>query len=330
MNRKRFIRATLIMAAIIIVGLYVRIDYFIVRPSRAVELGTLISVENAFDDQDRGRLYLVTISQQRASIFTAIYGYIHPYMEVKAIDTVIPDGMDEVEYRQQLREIMSESQQLAQVVALRRAGYEVDILSDGVIVIGLLDEAPAENYLEEGDLIIEVDNSRVSLATEVSAIVQDRLVGEEVKLLVTRQEVNLELIIPTGANPDDSDMPFLGILIQTSSLEPQIPIAIEMNTGRIGGPSAGLMFVLEILNQLTPEDITRGKSIAGTGTIDLNENIGRVGGVRQKVVAAKNAGAEIFFVPFGNYDQAAGVIGNIEVVPVKNLEEVLFYINNLE
>lgn len=330
MNRKRFIRATLIMAAIIIVGLYVRIDYFIVRPSRAVELGTLISVENAFDVQDRGRLYLVTISQQRASIFTAIYGYIHPYMEVKAIDTVIPDGMDEVEYRQQLREIMSESQQLAQVVALRRAGYEVDILSDGVIVIGLLDEAPAENYLEEGDLIIEVDNSRVSLATEVSAIVQDRLVGEEVKLLVTRQEVNLELIIPTGANPDDSDMPFLGILIQTSSLEPQIPIAIEMNTGRIGGPSAGLMFVLEILNQLTPEDITRGKSIAGTGTIDLNENIGRVGGVRQKVVAAKNAGAEIFFVPFGNYDQAAGVIGNIEVVPVKNLEEVLFYINNLE
>lgn len=330
MNRKRFIRATLIMAAIIIVGLYVRIDYFIVRPSRAVELGTLISVENAFDDQDRGRLYLVTISQQRASIFTAIYGYIHPYMEVKAIDTVIPDGMDEVEYRQQLREIMSESQQLAQVVALRRAGYEVDILSDGVIVIGLLDEAPAENYLEEGDLIIEVDNSRVSLATEVSAIVQDRLVGEEVKLLVTRQEVNLELIIPTGANPDDTDMPFLGILIQTSSLEPQIPIAIEMNTGRIGGPSAGLMFVLEILNQLTPEDITRGKSIAGTGTIDLNENIGRGGGGRQKVVAAKNAGAEIFFVPFGNYDQAAGVIGNIEVVPVKNLEEVLFYINNLE
>lgn len=330
MNRKRFIRATLILAAIIIVGLYVRIDYFIVRPSRAVELGTLISVENAFDDQDRGRLYLVTISQQRASIFTAIYGYIHPYMEVKAKDTVIPDGMDEVEYRQQLREIMSESQQLAQVVALRRAGYEVDILSDGVIVIGLLDEAPAENYLEEGDLIIEVDNSRVSLATEVSALVQDRLVGEEVKLLVTRQEVNLELIIPTGANPDDTDMPFLGILIQTSSLEPQIPIAIEMNTGRIGGPSAGLMFVLEILNQLTPEDITRGKAIAGTGTIDLNENIGRVGGVRQKVVAAKNAGAEIFFVPFGNYDQAAGVIGNIEVVPVKNLEEVLFYINNLE
>lgn len=330
MKRNRFLKYIIILAALVILGLYIRIDYFIVRPSRAVDLSTLISVENAYDAPERGKLYLVTISQQRASILTAAYGYFHPHMEIKPIDTVIPEGMDEDEYRRQLREIMTESQQLSQVVALRRAGYEVDILSDGVIVIGLLDNAPAESHLKEGDLIITVDDSRVFLATEVSALVQDRLVGEDVKLGITRQEVDIDLIVPTGANPDDPDMPFLGVLIQTSSLEPLIPIEIIMNTGRIGGPSAGLMFVLEIFNQLTPEDITKGRIIAGTGTIDLNENVGRVGGVRQKVVAAKNAGADIFFVPEGNYYQAVNVIGNIEVVPVSNLEDVLEYIANLE
>ncbi len=330
MKKNRFLKAALILAALIILGLYIRIDYFIVQPSRAVDLSTLIAVENAYIDQDTGKLYLVTISQQRASIITAAYGYFHPYMELKAIDTVIPEGMDEDEYRLQLREIMNESQQLAQVVALKRAGYEVDIVSDGVIVVGMLDDAPAENYLVEGDIIITVDDKRVALATEVSALVQDRLVGEEVKLGITRDEDDLELIIPTGANPDDPDMPFLGILIQTSSWEPSIPLQIDMNTGRIGGPSAGLMFVLEILNQLTPEDITSGKMIAGTGTIDLNENIGRVGGVRQKVVAAKNVGAEIFFVPEGNYYQAVNVISNIKVVPVSNLEDVLEYISSLD
>ena len=103
-----------------------------------------------------------------------------------------------------------------------------------------------------------------------------------------------------------------------------------MNTGRIGGPSAGLMFVLEILNQLQPEDLTVGRDIAGTGTIDINENVGRIGGVVQKVVAAEKAGAEYFLVPRSNYEQAKKVARNIELVPVDNLGEVLLFLSNLD
>lgn len=329
MKMKRLLKIVVAITILIVISLYLRIDYFVVRPSRAVELDTLITVEDA-DRGAVGKFYLVTVSQQRASLLTAAFGYLHPYMELKPMESVIPEEMDEEEYRQQLRAIMVESQHLAQVVALRRAGFEVDIITDGVEIVALLDSAPSEGYLAEGDTIVAVDGTRVYLATEVTALVQDRFVGQEVRLELIRDELKLDLSVPTGASPDDPELPFLGILIQTLPWEPVIPIEIYMNTGRIGGPSAGLMFVLEILNQLTSEDLTSGKKIAGTGTIDLNENVGRVGGVRQKVVAAKQAGAEYFFVPEGNYYQAVNVVEGLEIIPVLNLEEVLEYLSTIE
>jgi Lon-like protease len=327
--RKLLLRLAVIVVVLVALGFYIRIDYFVLRPSRAVDLRGLITVENA-DQDDRGSFYLVTVNQQRANLITAAVGYLHPQMELNPMERVIPAGMDETDYRLLLVENMTESQHLAQVVALRRAGYDVDIVSDGVEVIGFLDDAPAEGFLETGDKIIFVDDNPVFLATEVPLLVQDREVGKEVDLTVVRNERQVTVTVITGPHPEDELMPFLGIFIQTLPWEPIIPVNISMDTGRIGGPSAGLMFVLEIMNQLQPGDLTSGRIIAGTGTIDLNENVGRVGGVRQKVIAAENAGADYFFVPEGNYEQAMAVGVRVEIVPVANLEEALNFLAALE
>ncbi len=326
-NKKYFALAALVL--LLSLGLFIQIDYYIVMPSRAVYLGDIISIDST-DQGDEGSFYLVTVSQKRASPLTAAYGILHPHMDINPIDSVIPTGMDENEYRQLLSDNMVESRHLAQVVALRRAGYDVEINSEGVEIIGLSDDAPAQGFLVKGDIIRAVDGVPVFLATEVPLLVQDRQVGDEVTLDIERDKHNISETIQTGASPEDNELPILGIFIKTLPWEPVLPLEITMNTGRIGGPSAGLMFVLEILNQLQPEDLTAGRDIAGTGTIDINENVGRIGGVIQKVVAAEKAGAEYFLVPRSNYEQAQKVARHIELVPVDNLEEVLLFLSSLD
>lgn len=329
MRSKWLLRTAIIVVIFAVLGFFIRIDYFVLSPSRAVELRDLITVENA-DAGDRGVFYLVTVTQQRASLLTALYGYFHPHMEINPMDSVIPSDMDESEYRQLLSEIMIESQHLAQVVALRRAGYEVEIISDGVEIVDFLENAPAGGFLEIGDTITAVDGNPVFLATEVPLLVQDRMVGATVAVSIIRDDEEMLQFIPTGPSPEDEQMPFLGIFIRTLSWEPVMPIDISMNTGRIGGPSAGLMFVLEILNQILEEDLSAGRAIAGTGTIDMNEKVGRIGGTAQKVIAAERAGAEYFLVPQGNYEAALEVARNIEIVPVENLEEALVFLLALD
>jgi Lon-like protease len=329
MKLKRIFKIALLASAVSILGFFVKIDYFIIMPSRAVDLREIVLVENA-DEDDLGSFYLVTVSQQRAAPFTAIFGLLHPHMDLNSMESVIPTGMSETEYRALLTENMAESRYLAQVVALRRVGFKVEIISDGVEVIGFLDDAPATGIMEEGDKIISVDGEKVFLASEVPLLVQNRSVGETVRLNIVRNGKESELKIVTGAHPEDPEMPYLGIYIKTLPWEPVLPINIDMDTGRIGGPSAGLMFSLEIMNQYLPEDLTAGYKIAGTGTIDLNENIGRIGGVFQKVISAEEAGADYFFLPTGNLDDAKKAARKIELVPVADLQEALDFLSSLE
>ncbi len=326
---RRFLKTAIIVAVIGLLGYYIQLDYYVVRPSRAVDLKGIVTVED-YDTADNGSFYLLTVTQHRANLFAAAYGYLHPQMRLNPRERVIPRDMDEEEYRELLREHMTESKHIAQVVALRRAGYDVDLESDGVEVIDFLVDAPAEGYLETGDIINYVDNTPVMLASEVQLLVKERDVGDEVIMDIMRNARELRLSVPTSSHPDDEEMPFLGIYIQTLPWEPVIPLDITMDTGNIGGPSAGLMFVLEILNQLTPDDLSGGKQIAGTGTIDLDERVGRVGGVPQKVFAAENAGIEHFIVPEKNYEDARMAAQEIQLVPVSDLEEVLQFLVELE
>ncbi len=326
---KRLVTTIVIVVAIGMLGHFIQLDYYVVRPSRAVNLKQIVAVEGS-DNAENGAFYLLTVTQNQANLFAAAYGYFHPQMRLNPRERVIPRDMDEQEYRELLREHMRESKHIAQVVALRRAGYDVDIDSDGVEVIDFLENAPAEGYLEVGDVIVYVNDTPVKLASEVQLLVKERNVGDQVALDIMRNARDLRVSVPTGSHPDNEEMSFLGIYIKTLPWEPVVPLDIAMDTGNIGGPSAGLMFVLEILNQLTPEDLTGGKQIAGTGTIDLEERIGRVGGVPQKVFAAENAGIEYFLVPEKNYDDARAAAVEVELVVVSELEEVLQFLSGLQ
>ncbi len=326
---KKHYKKGIAVILIVVIGLFIRLDYYLIMPSRAVELGEIIMVDTEIMEE-RGSFYLLTVSQQPATLTTILYGYANPQVEVRPAYRVIPEGMDEEEYRRQLEKNMIESRYLAQVVALRRVGYDVEINSDGIEIVGLISGAPAEGIAQEGDIIIEADGQPFTLAGELSLYIQQLPLGEAVNLEVIREGIQQDLSINTGVHPDLDGASFLGIYLQTLNWEPVLPLEIVMNTGRIGGPSAGLMFTLEIINQLTVEDITAGLLIAGTGTIDLDEKVGRVGGVVQKVVSAERAGADYFLVPEDNAVEAYRTARRIEVVPVANLGEALDFLESLQ
>ncbi|MGB3914552.1 MAG: PDZ domain-containing protein [Dethiobacteria bacterium] len=327
-RKSNFIPVFFIILGLLFLGFVIRTDYVLVKPGTAQDLREMVTVEGA-DRDDRGKFFLVTVAQQQASLWSLLYGYLHPYIEVQRLSNVIPPGMQEQEYHELLEQWMQESKNTAQVIALRRAGYNVEIISEGVVVAGFLENSPSRGILSKGDLITAVDGENTLLAGEVISAVQQRQVGDPVRLTVLRDSEKLELTVITVPHPDDPKLPALGVFISTLSWEPVLPIDVELATGEIAGPSAGLMFVLEILNQLQPGDLTSGHLIAGTGTIDINENVGPIGGVFQKVIAAERAEASYFLVPVENYEEAKTAVHQIELIPVKTLQEALDFLDSL-
>lgn len=304
-------------------------DYVLIRPGSADDLRPLVAVEGG-DQDDQGKFFLVTVSQQKTRLLPlALYGYLHPHIDVQPLANVIPPGMGEQEYRELLMQWMTESKLTAQVIALRRAGYPVEIISEGVAVEGFLEESPSRGILQKGDIIVAVDGKEVLLANELISAVQSRSVGETVGLTVLRDDEQLETEVTTVPHPDSPELPALGVYIRTLRWEPVLPLEIDFQTGEIAGPSAGMMFVLEILNQLLTQDLTGGRLIAGTGTIDINETVGPIGGVYQKVIAAEQAGAEFFIVPEENYAEAQKAVRDIELVPVRTLQDTLDFLDSL-
>ncbi len=316
-----------IFAAVLLIAasFLIKPDYYLVLPGTVQDLQELVQVDNA-QAENEGAFFLVTISQQRANLPLFVYALVHPSVDLVPRTRVIPPEMDRQEYNELMRLWMEESQVLAKTVALRWAGHEVPVESDGVVIREVLKDSPAVNILQAADIIKAIDGTEVHITEELIDIIQKRRQGDFVEVIFYREGTKHTENIKTASHPVDEDKAALRILVQTLNWEPQLPVEINIDAGKITGPSAGMMFVLEIFNQLEPEDITRGRKIAGTGTVNLNGEIGPIGGVKQKVIAAENGGAEIFLVPTKNFPEAQETARKIEVVEVNTLQEVFDFL----
>ncbi|MCF6095824.1 PDZ domain-containing protein [Thermovorax subterraneus] len=334
MKRDFFLKRRFLLIAVALVLLainfYIANNYTLVAPGVTVDLKEIIEVEQG-EKNEKGAFLLTTVSTRPLNIPLAFYAAFHPYVNIEKREKVIPPGMDMKKYMDYMKQWMEESQKIAEIVALKRAGYKPEILGKGARVVEVMEDSPAKGLLLPDDIITAVDGVKVNLAEEVINLVTKHKIGEKVNLEIVRKGRKLSLEVPTIESKTEKGKPIIGVFITTLDWKPILPLDIKINTGDIGGPSAGVMFTLEILNQLTPGDLTKGKKIAGTGTISLDERVGEIGGVVQKVAAAKRDGAEIFFVPENNAEEARRVAGNlgIKLVPVKTLEDVLDYLENL-
>ena len=324
----------LILCAIILAGAaFLPTPYLLVKPGEAENLNQMVTIKNSYLEENSSRessFYLVTVKKQQANLLWLLYGAINPGVEIRLHDDTIPPHLDEEEYQEMLQKWMEESQLMAKVIALQEAGYEVEITGKGVQVYDFLEESPAQDLLEVGDVIKKVDGKEVNVVDEVISLVQSRNIGDEVELTVERNGNIKEVISDTVPHDDDPDEAALGILISALEWEADLPLSIEIDAGPIGGPSAGMMFVLELLDQLSEGKSLGGShSIAGTGTINLNQEIGSIGGVPQKVQAAERSGVDFFLVPQNNYLEAQNAADKIEVVPVETFQDVDDFLKDL-
>lgn len=334
MRRNFFLkkRSALIITivALLIANIYISNNYTVVAPGVTLDLKEVVQVEKGVRDE-KGSFLLTTVSTRHSNIPLLFYAALHPYVNIEKRERIIPPGMDLEKYMEYMKQWMEESQKIAEVVALRRAGYKPIIMGRGARVVEIMEDSPARGLILPEDIITKVDGIKVNLAEEVVNLVTRRRIGEKVNIEIERNGRKISLTVPTVESKTEKGRPMIGVLITTLDWKPVLPVDIKIDTGDIGGPSAGVMFTLEILNQLTPGDLTKGRKIAGTGTISLDERVGEIGGVTQKVAAAARDGAEIFFVPEKNAEEAfkAAKNLNIEIIPVKTLQDVLNYLEKL-
>lgn len=253
----------------------------------------IIRVDGHRTYRDDGQLRMTTVfvtqPQAEVNLFEVLAGWFSRDAAVYPYDAVYrPEDTRESNEREGAIEMVS-SQDAAIAVALEELGYDVE---RAVEVFRVEEDAPADGRLKARDVIVEVEDQPVSRTTQVADLVQDTPEGEPVDLVVVRDGARRTVTV----TPEPRDgTPYVGIEMLPGYRFPfDVSVAVDP---AIGGPSAGLMFSLGIYDTLTPGSLTGGAVVAGTGSIDPQGRVGPIGGIQQKIAAAREADADLFLVP---------------------------------
>lgn len=267
----------------------------------AVEGTELIRIDGRPTYPDDGKLDLTTVSvlggpRQRLDIVTALQGWLDDSVAVVPEEQVYPAGQTAEEIEVQSANEMVDSQENATTAALRHLGIPV---TTRLLVQDVPADSPSKGKLRTGDQLLEVDGTTVAGGSQLRELITSREPGDPVRLVVLRDGERLTATVRTAEAEDGRAI--VGI---TTRDEADYPFSVEISLEDVGGPSAGLMFALGIVEKLTPATLTGGRHIAGTGTIDDAGRVGPIGGVTQKMIAARESGATVFLAPPGNCAEA--------------------------
>jgi PDZ domain-containing protein len=258
----------------------------------------IIEIEGRERKDVEGNLNLTTVGVGRGglSLVQAVRGWFDSEVSVVPEESVYPPDRTEEQTRQANREAFLTSEQAAEIVALGHLGYP-----EKVVVQGVNEDSPSEGRLEEGDAIEAVNGRPTPDADALDAVLTSIEGGATVSVDYTRLGKPGSATITTGT-ADERGGALLGVAILT---RPAAPFDVDIQIEDVGGPSAGLMLTLGILDLVGEDDLTGGAVIAGTGTIDAAGDVGPIGGIPLKMVAARDIGAELFLVPADNCAEAA-------------------------
>ncbi len=273
-----------------------------------------------------GEFYMLTVSLQEVNAYEAIAAGFDPTVDLIPASVIRGREESDEDFRNRGLIAMDTSKEAAVAVAMDRLGMSNVVTSDGVRVAQLLDGSPAAGRLEVGDVIVAVEGEPVTLSDDLREVVGRHQPGDWVELTVLRGGEETSVRVRLTESEDEPGRPLIGILAET--VNPRFPVQID--SANIGGPSAGMMYALGIIELLTEDDLAKGHVIAGTGTLAADGSVGPIGGVRQKVVAAEAAGAEYVLVPQANYEKAVTAdVSRIQIVPVATIDDALDFLRGL-
>ena len=295
-------------------------DDYVLLPDHARPLEPLVMVRGEKPKVDAGGIYYVAVDIRQASLLEQLFPGLHEGATLVPKKVLNPAGVDEkVRRRVELQE-MTRSQRYAAAVALKEAGLPVRIEPVGALVRQTLRRYPAAKKLRPKDVIVAVDGRKIMVPDDLPRAISRHKPGGTVVLDVRRGARVRRVAIKTVPNPANPRLPFIGIELG----EPKItlPVPVRFDLGQVGGPSAGLAFALDLMEELG-RDVDHGQKIAATGELHLDGSVHPVGGLKQKTIGARRSGMDLFLVPGENAAEARRYADGLRIVPVDSFQQAL-------
>lgn len=305
---------------IITICLILPVPYYIKMGGGTIKIDDNIKIENSYDN--KGSLEALYVKESKGIVLTYLLSYVIPSFDKEKVEEVTLDNETEDDYNYRERLYFTSSLDAATKVAFEHAGKKVTISESKFIVLYIDDVA--KTNLEVGDEIVKVEGKKVSSYDDISKIVESKKINENINITVKRDGQELQT---TSTLVEVEKAPKLGIVLSNEisyASDPEVEFSFD---GKQAGPSGGLMIALSIYNKLVKEDITKGQTIVGTGTIDTEGNVGEIGGIKHKLMAADKKDVDIVLVPYDNYQEAKQIKEeqnySFDLISVKTFAEAL-------
>ena len=327
-RRRWWIIPLVLLGVAAIAAAFVRLPYDTIAPGSSRQVNDLILVKGGPNYPPRGQVLETTVSvRERVTPYEVLFGWLSPDIDVVSEKNVRGNAPPKV-YEQQNIQAMADSKKVAEAVALEHLGYKV-VAGSGAVVRDVRPGTAAGATLRPNDVIVAVDGKPVSIETQAVDAIHAHKPGDRVALSFVRGNAPPQAVQVTLG--DLGGRAFLGVVLETAGLQINLPFDIAIDSGSVVGPSAGAAFGLELLDQLTPGELTGGGKVAVTGELHLDGTIGPIGGIAQKAVTVRRAGASVFIVPKANYKEAKAHAGDhLRVYSVDNFDDALRVLGSLK
>lgn len=338
-----YVVSGILIAVLVILFFFMPLPkYFVESPGGAESLTPMITV-NHKEDKRKGSFMMTTVRIAQGTPFNLLKAALLPTEDILTREEVMGSGTSNEQYQLIQQYYMETAQNISEMTALSLAQKSYHLKYDGVYVMSIEKKSDFKNKLRVGDIVTAVNNQNFDSADKMIQYIKSQKVGSEVSVTVKRGDEKETFKGKLKAIGKDK-RPGIGITL-VSKTAITSPEKIKVDSGDIGGPSAGMMFTLEMYEMLSGKDLRHGRNIAGTGEILPNGEIGRIGGIDKKVIAADKAGASIFLAPDdtitkemkkydpsiqSNYKEAMAAKKKyhlkIKIIPVHTIQDAIDYL----
>ena len=297
-------------------------DRYIFLPDEARALAQRVKVEGEKPDANGGGIHYVAVDVRKASLLEKMFPGLYEGATLEPATNVLAEGEDEGAHRRCELAAMKRSQEYATAVALRALDLRVPTRRMGVQVEGTFDGYPASGKLRGCDWIRSVDGKPVQSSADVTETLGKKEPRQNVTFVVEREGKRQDVVLRTAADPRRPGRAFVGISVADVFDIVRLPVDVEIDLGQVGGPSAGLAFALDVLEELG-RDVDHGNRLAASGEIFLDGTVAKVGGIKQKTIAARRSGMDAFLVPGDNAAEARRHAEGLRIIPVDSFQQAL-------
>jgi PDZ domain-containing protein len=295
---------------------------YIFLPDKAQPVAPLVSVKGEHRPRDGGGIYFVDVIVRRARLIESLFPSLRDGATLVPASVINPPGgNDAARIAEDLRE-MTRSQQIAAAVALHALGYKVVAKPTGALISEVATDAPATGRLEPTDVVIAVDGKPVKTPDDLRRLIGLHKPGDRVRLTVRSGSGLRKVTLKTIPEPGDPKHPIIGVIVGQSA-DIKLPFPVKIDAHGVGGPSAGLAFALDLMEELG-RDVDHGYRVAATGEIGLDGSVSPIGGVKQKTIGARKTKVDVFLVPAGdNAKEARKYAHGLRIIPVQSFRQAL-------